>query len=290
MEGNEKRSLTEFGVKIFKKLYPKLSPRRAQIQLQQTLREKEKFSQQEIDDILKNISNSRAPGYNGIDNIIVKVIYNSIPNLMIEFFNKCLELKCFLDPLKIGLVILFHTTDKDEHNTKSYRSITLQPKLDEILSVQWCQGVHIRAFAEDFAFIVTDNTREGPEKLRYFALNKFKDWTDKNELHVSMEKSSYVLLSKLVRGPTINWEKQPISRTDQLKYRGVTLDHKLGCLPHVLEKSKRAMEQYQHLCRIVRKNWEINKNIRRILYKTVIERTICHGEAAWGHNAIRHPD
>ncbi|GBN86195.1 hypothetical protein AVEN_49611-1 [Araneus ventricosus] len=44
------------------------------------------------------------------------------------------------------------------------------------------------------------------------------------------------------------------------------------------------MNQYQHLCRIAGKTWGINKNIRRLLYKTVIERTLCHGAAAWGHN------
>ncbi|GBM10142.1 hypothetical protein AVEN_258746-1 [Araneus ventricosus] len=44
------------------------------------------------------------------------------------------------------------------------------------------------------------------------------------------------------------------------------------------------MDQYQHLCRIAGKTWGINKNIRKLLYKTVIERTLCHGAAAWGHN------
>ncbi|GBM99548.1 hypothetical protein AVEN_48232-1 [Araneus ventricosus] len=37
---------------------------------------------------------------------------------------------------------------------------------DEILSVQWPQGVHLQAFADDFAFIVTDNTREGLQKAQ----------------------------------------------------------------------------------------------------------------------------
>ncbi|GBM73670.1 hypothetical protein AVEN_216149-1, partial [Araneus ventricosus] len=254
------------------------------------------------------------------------------------FFNKCLELKCFLDPLKIGLVILFHKTGKEEQNIKSYRPISLLPTLgklleklllqrfnfhlktkklqrplqygfregksaddallhvtslleearrqekhamfisldisgafdslqyssirdrfaslslfsnisetlldtlrnrkvamqtserpvlweqtqgypqgscsgpafwnivaDEILSVQWPQGVHLQTFADAFAFIVTDSTREGLRKLNKLALGKFKEWADNNKLHVSMEKSSYVLFSKLVRGPTIKW-------------------------------------------------------------------------------------
>ncbi|GBL83682.1 hypothetical protein AVEN_167906-1 [Araneus ventricosus] len=44
------------------------------------------------------------------------------------------------------------------------------------------------------------------------------------------------------------------------------------------------MDQYQYLCRIAGKTWGINKNIRRLLYKTVIERTLCHEAAAWRRN------
>ncbi|GBN16215.1 hypothetical protein AVEN_212573-1 [Araneus ventricosus] len=44
------------------------------------------------------------------------------------------------------------------------------------------------------------------------------------------------------------------------------------------------MDQYQHLCRIAGETWGINNNIRRLLYETVIERTLCHGAASWGHN------
>ncbi|GBO04612.1 Putative protein in type-1 retrotransposable element R1DM [Araneus ventricosus] len=155
---------------------------------------------------------------------------------------------------------------------------------DEILSVQWPQRVHLQAFSNDFAFIVTDNTREGSRRLSKLALDKFKDWADKNKLHVTMEKSNYVLFSKLVRGPTIKWGNQSISPKKHLKYLGVTIDHKLSSLPHVIEQGKRAMDQYQNLWRIAGKTWGINENIRRLLHKTVIERTLCHGSAAWGHN------
>ncbi|GBN81303.1 hypothetical protein AVEN_106820-1 [Araneus ventricosus] len=136
---------------------------------------------------------------------------------------------------------------------------------DKILSVQWPQRVYLQAFADDFAFIVTDNTSEGLRKLSKLALDKFKKWADKNKLHVSMEKSSYVLFSKPVRGPLIKWGNQSISRKNHLKYLGVTIDHKLSWLPHVIEQGKKAMDQYQHLCRIAGKTWGINKNIRRLL-------------------------
>ncbi|GBM49691.1 hypothetical protein AVEN_274351-1 [Araneus ventricosus] len=52
---------------------------------------------------------------------------------MSDLFNKCLETKCFPDPLKIRLVILFYKTGKDEHNIKSYRPITLLSTLAKLL-------------------------------------------------------------------------------------------------------------------------------------------------------------
>ncbi|GBN72524.1 hypothetical protein AVEN_124195-1 [Araneus ventricosus] len=60
MENSEKATPTEFRLKLLQKLYPKIAPRAAQIQPQQTLLEEGKFSQQEIDDILKNISKGKA--------------------------------------------------------------------------------------------------------------------------------------------------------------------------------------------------------------------------------------
>ncbi|GBM68992.1 hypothetical protein AVEN_158815-1 [Araneus ventricosus] len=100
------------------------------------------------------------------------------------------------------------------------------------------QGVHLQAFANDFVFTVTENTREGLRKLSKLALDKFKDWADKNKLHVSMEKSSYVLFNKLIRGPTIKWGNQSISRKNHLEYIVVTIDHKLSWLLHVIEQGK----------------------------------------------------
>ncbi|GBN22921.1 hypothetical protein AVEN_229096-1 [Araneus ventricosus] len=82
--------------------------------------------------IVKKIPNCEATGYDGIY-IIVKVIINSFPSLLLDIFNKCLELKCFPDPLKIGPVILFHKTGKEEQNIKSYRPISLLPTIGKLL-------------------------------------------------------------------------------------------------------------------------------------------------------------
>ncbi|GBL75865.1 hypothetical protein AVEN_234213-1 [Araneus ventricosus] len=161
MENSEKGTPTEFGLKIMQKLYPKIAPRAAQIQSHQTLLEEEKFSQQEIDDILKKIPNGKAPGYDDtLSNRKVAIQTNEGPVLW-EQTQGCPQGSC---------------------SGPAFWNIVA----DEILSVQWPQGVYLQEFADDIAFIVTDNTRERLRKLSKLALDKFKEWADKNKLHVSM--------------------------------------------------------------------------------------------------------
>ncbi|GBM67057.1 hypothetical protein AVEN_214387-1 [Araneus ventricosus] len=132
MKSSKKGTPTEFGLKYYKNCIWKLHQWQHRYSLNKPFLKK-KSSLQEIDDILTNIPKGKAPGYDGIDNIFVKVMCNSFPNLMLCFFNECLELKCFPDPLKIRLVILFHKTGKDEHKIKSYTPITLFPTLGKLL-------------------------------------------------------------------------------------------------------------------------------------------------------------
>ncbi|GBL79760.1 hypothetical protein AVEN_18277-1 [Araneus ventricosus] len=105
--------------------------------------------------------NSKAPGYDGIDNIVVKVIFNSFPPLLLNVFNKCLELKCFPDPLKIGLVILFHKTGKGEQNIKSYRPISLLPTLGKLLEKFLLQGFNFQLKTKKLQHPLQYGFREG---------------------------------------------------------------------------------------------------------------------------------
>ncbi|GBN15325.1 hypothetical protein AVEN_41163-1 [Araneus ventricosus] len=50
---------------------------------------------------------------------------------------------------------------------------------------------------------------------------------------------------------------------------------------HIKAKSTRATQLYQNLLKTAEKSWGFPLNHRRILYKTVIERVLAHGAAAW---------
>ncbi|GBM41108.1 hypothetical protein AVEN_63301-1 [Araneus ventricosus] len=99
---------------------------------------------------------------------------------------------------------------------------------DEILKTDWPKEIHLQAFADDFAFVFSGKTRRELEQHTSFALESFKNFTDKNEFDISMEKSQSLFIGKLSRGQVVRWNSRPIKRTTSLKYLGVILDEKLN--------------------------------------------------------------
>ncbi|GBN28742.1 Putative protein in type-1 retrotransposable element R1DM [Araneus ventricosus] len=130
---------------------------------------------------------------------------------------------------------------------------------DEILKTDWPKEIHLQAFADDFAFVISGRTRRELEQHTTFVLETFKNWTNKNQFDISIEKSQYLLIGKLSRGPVVIWNSQPIKRTTSLKYLGVTLDEKLNWISHIQEQGTKAVSQYQQLCHIAEPKWGLKQ-------------------------------
>ncbi|GBM62961.1 hypothetical protein AVEN_131137-1 [Araneus ventricosus] len=70
---------------------------------------------------------------------------------------------------------------------------------NEILSQDWQSGVNLQVFAGDFIFVISEPTNA--KFAVQAALNRFKIWSDKHKLTVSIEKSNSMLISELVNAP-----------------------------------------------------------------------------------------
>ncbi|GBM57988.1 hypothetical protein AVEN_162169-1 [Araneus ventricosus] len=68
---------------------------------------------------------------------------------------------------------------------------------DEILKIDWSKKIHLQAVADVFAFVISGRTRRELEQHTSFALETFKNWTDKNQFNASIEKSQYLLIGDL---------------------------------------------------------------------------------------------
>ncbi|GBL97879.1 hypothetical protein AVEN_126995-1 [Araneus ventricosus] len=85
---------------------------------------------------MQKVPIKKAPGYDGIDFIVLKAIFRTNPDILITFYNKCLSLQCYPNPLKTGVIVLFLKKGKnksDISDIKSYLPVSLLPTLGKIL-------------------------------------------------------------------------------------------------------------------------------------------------------------
>ncbi|GBO08763.1 Putative protein in type-1 retrotransposable element R1DM [Araneus ventricosus] len=101
---------------------------------------------------------------------------------------------------------------------------------NEILQENWPINTSIQAFADDFVLVSHAPTRVQLESQINESIAKFSTWTSKNQLQISAEKTNYLLISKLVRGPTIRWQGERIKRAHAIKYLGIYIDEKMNSL------------------------------------------------------------
>ncbi|GBM60780.1 hypothetical protein AVEN_203333-1 [Araneus ventricosus] len=82
------------------------------------------FTVQEAVHVIKSLPNRKAPGINGIDNLVLNSLHRAFPDLLLNFFNKCLEHSTFSDSSKISNVILFQKNPvqirKFQHHIDQY--------------------------------------------------------------------------------------------------------------------------------------------------------------------------
>ncbi|GBM36461.1 hypothetical protein AVEN_234838-1 [Araneus ventricosus] len=158
------------------------------------------------------------------------------------------------------------------------------PLSRSMISEEWQPNVHLQAFADDFIFVISEPTGAKLKATAQAALTKFPHWTNKHHLKVSTEKSTTILISRLVSGPRVKWDNQINKSYTSLKYLGVIIDNKLNWVDHLINMKTKLTHLHQKITRIAGTNWRLNKDFRRRLYKTAAERMILHGAAAWAYS------
>ncbi|GBO12315.1 Putative protein in type-1 retrotransposable element R1DM [Araneus ventricosus] len=127
-------------------------------------------------------------------------------------------------------------------------------------------------------------TKEGVQNLAKDAIQVFSNWINQNKLNISLEKTKYIYFGKLINPPRIKWLNSRISKVRNLRYLGIYIDENLSWAHHIQEKGVQALTQYHQLRRIAGPNWGINGKTRKLIYKTVTERMLCHGAIIWADN------
>ncbi|GBL99464.1 hypothetical protein AVEN_153939-1 [Araneus ventricosus] len=106
MDQPEDGDSLSFANRILQELYPQI-PTPFQLQPQNQTAREVAFTKNEIARIMQKVPIKKAPGYDGIDFIVLKTIFRTNPDILITFYNKCLSLQCLPNPLKTGVIVLF---------------------------------------------------------------------------------------------------------------------------------------------------------------------------------------
>ncbi|GBL74229.1 Putative protein in type-1 retrotransposable element R1DM [Araneus ventricosus] len=346
--------------------------------------------------MLKKAPTKKATGFDSIDYIVLKEVNNNFPEILYTFYNKCYQLHCFPEPLKKGIIVLFHKDGKEADKIKSYRPVTLLPIIgkvlerillrrlnhtlkkksllyhnqfdfregrstddaihqlvenihdaenkklhtmvisldiqgafvllqynsvrnsldeinflshtietlknilndmkvtiqrtqgpvswsqqqgcaqgsftcplfwnlvtNEIISQEWQPNVHLQAFADGFIFVISEPTGAKFKATAQAALTNFQHWTEKHQLKVSKEKSTSILISRLVSGPRVKWNNHIIKISTSLKYLGVIIDNKLNWADHLINMKTKLTHIHQQITRVAGTNSGLNKDLRR---------------------------
>ncbi|GBO25543.1 hypothetical protein AVEN_164268-1 [Araneus ventricosus] len=90
------------------------------------------FSRTELLKVIRELNKTKAPGYDGLDNIILQQIHSAGPELLLEMFNKSLSLDLFPMSFKTGVILLFYKEGEDQFGFKE--GVSIDHALDSLLT------------------------------------------------------------------------------------------------------------------------------------------------------------
>ena len=107
-------------------------------------------------------------------------------------------------------------------------------KLPLIWGIKLCSRTYI-LFADDACFCLGHKCFTTMERLVNLELNKISMWFQSNKLALNIGKTKFILIHR--RRQEIKLQLKingtTLEQTDQIKYLGVIIDHKLNWKPHI---------------------------------------------------------
>ncbi|GBN75428.1 hypothetical protein AVEN_220547-1 [Araneus ventricosus] len=148
------------------------------------------------------------------------------------------------------------------------------------------------AFADDLVLLIGGRTARELENKTNLILAAI---SEDLELKLSIEKCQTVVYRSIAsqkfskrnstvlnRKPTFKIKNHSIKASDSLKILGITIDNKLSWTAHFLTLHAKALFLTSNFNRVVKSKWNMNKNLLKIWYYTVIEKALLYGASVWG--------
>ena len=166
---------------------------------------------------------------------------------------------------------------------------------DELLvTLNNIPGITAIGFADDLVLLITGVDEATLSNIMQQAIIKAKIWLEKYGLSISPSKSATVMFTH-----KRNWKKFPlkidrveIPFKEEVKYLGITLDHKLRWRTHVSNKIDRAKRHLMAFHKAITLKYGPNPILMKRAYTTIVVPALTYGCHVWGDRGqletIRH--
>lgn len=153
---------------------------------------------------------------------------------------------------------------------------------DDVLRLAVPDGVHLIAYADDLAVVITGHTETQIEDKAKVTLQKISRWMNNTNLQIAPEKTEVVILSgrKKCRPLNIQVMGKTITVKSEVKYLGVVLDKNLRFNHHLKQVTAKADRLTSNLVKIMPRAGGAGENKRRVL-NTVMESIILYAAPVW---------
>lgn len=146
------------------------------------------------------------------------------------------------------------------------------------------QGLFTLGYADDLTILIRGKHAETVSELMQLALKLVEEWCDRENLKVNPNKSTLIPFTRKIKleklkAPTLFGKELYFEK--EVKYLGVTLDHKLNWNTHVSNIVNKGKISFMATKRALGKTWGFNPQIVHWLYITVVRPMIAYGSLVW---------
>ena len=160
--------------------------------------------------------------------------------------------------------------------------------IDDLLSVM-PPFVLKALFADDLSVFIECNDPITGETLLQQAADNIHNWSLKNGLSISSQKSTAIHFCKKYkcsRTLSINMNNNQIPSKNTIKYLGITFDNKLTWTPHIQNLKKNCSIKINLLKKLAHTNYGSDKTILLKIYRTLIRSKLDYGSSLYASASI----
>ncbi|KAI5754342.1 hypothetical protein M8J77_007902 [Diaphorina citri] len=155
--------------------------------------------------------------------------------------------------------------------------------VDELLNLLTSNGYEVIGYADDIVIIIRGKYEEVISDLMQNALNITARWCRSNGLSINPNKMTIVPFTRKrrlnIRAPNI--EGTVVELSNEVKYLGITLDHKLNWNKHLEKISKKATAATWTCRRLFGRTWGLKPHMIHWSYVAIIRPMVTYASMVW---------